>query len=139
MTVVMLTASGCGDDERAAMPADAKTPTTTPKPTPTAPARARSVRECAQLWNADALAPGNYQVSANEFVAEVAPVRVRVAYGSGHCFVVTPIGHRRIAISTAVHGRRPFTNPDRRSLKRGERVDYNARADRDGRVTLDKE
>jgi hypothetical protein len=49
---------------------------------------------------------------------------------------VAPIGRRRIAIFTAVRGRRPFTIPLRRSLKPGERVDYNARADRKGRVTL---
>jgi hypothetical protein len=70
-------------------------------------------------------------------VAELAPVRVRVAYRRGDCFVGAPIGHRRIAVFTAIEGHRPFTIPERRRLKAGERVDYNARADRDGRVTLE--
>jgi hypothetical protein len=95
------------------------------------------VRECALLWNADALDPGNHQVSANQFVAELAPVRVHVAYQRGECFVVAPIGKRRIVIFEAQDGRRPFNIPDRRRLKSGERVPYNARADRDGRVDLD--
>jgi hypothetical protein len=145
VVMAVLAAAGCGgDDERAAAPAATETPeatrTATPTPTPTAepsPQRARSVRECAKLWNADALPPENYQVSANEFVAELAPVRVHVAYQRGHCFVVAPIGDRRIAISTAAGGRRPFSNPDRRRLKPGESVPFNARADRAGRVVLD--
>jgi hypothetical protein len=144
VAMAVLAAMGCsGDDERAASPAITKTPeatrpaTATPTSTPEpAPERARSVRECATLWNADALTPESYQVSANEFVAELAPVRVHVAYQRGHCFVVAPIGNRGIAISTAANGRRPFSNPDRRRLKPGERVPYNARADRDGRVVL---
>jgi hypothetical protein len=87
--VLAFTASGGGDDGRAATRTDAAAPKTTPTPTATATAtatptaHARSVRECAQLWNADALPPENYQVKANDFVAEVAPVRVRVAFGGG--------------------------------------------------------
>ena len=75
-------------------------------------------------------------MSANEFVAELAPVRVHVAYQKGNCFVVAPIGHRRIAIFTAADGRRPFTIPTRRRLKSGERVPYNGRADSEGHVAL---
>jgi hypothetical protein len=143
VVLAVLVATGCGGDERAAAPATqtpeaTRTATPTPSPSPEpAPKRARSVRECAELWNADALPPENFQVSANEFVAELAPVRVHVAYQRGHCFVVAPIGNRRIAISTAADGRRPFSNPDRRRLAPGERVPYNARANRDGRVVLD--
>jgi hypothetical protein len=142
VVMAVLATAGCGgDEERAAV--DAETPeatrTATPTPTPEpAPKRARSVRQCAELWNADALEPENYQVSANQFVAELAPVRVHVAYQRGNCFVVAPIGNRRIAISVAADGRRPFSNPDRRRLEPGERVPYNARADRDGRVVLDQ-
>jgi hypothetical protein len=135
-------AVACGSSERSATPSATKPARSTPSPTATpttaaAPERARSVRACAKLWNADALDPSNFQVSANEFIAELAPVRVHVAYQHRNCFVVAPIGNRRIAISTAVDGRRPFTNPDRRRLKPGERVPYNAHADRKGRVSLD--
>jgi hypothetical protein len=141
MAVLILSVAGCGSTERAAVPAATTTaratPTPTPTPTETSPEVAGSVGECAQLWNADALEPENTQVSANEFVAELAPVRVRVAYRRGDCFVVAPIGERRIAIFTAIEGHRPFTNPERRELKSDERVSYNARAARDGRVTLD--
>jgi hypothetical protein len=145
VVMALLAATGCGgDDERGAVPGPAetaeatRTATPTPMPTPEpSPKPARSVRDCAELWNADALAPESYQVSANEFVAELAPVRVHVAYQRGDCFVVAPIGNRRIAISAAADGRRPFSNPDRRRLKPGERVPYNARADREGRVVLD--
>ena len=89
------------------------------------------------MWNADALDPYNSQVSANEFVAELAPVRVTVVYQRGHCFVVAPIGNRRIMYFAAPNGRRPFTVPERRALKPGERFLPNARADREGRVRLD--
>jgi hypothetical protein len=144
VVIAVLAATGCGgEDESAAEPAGATpeaTRTATPTPTPTAaaaPTRARSVRECARLWNADALEPESYQVSANQFVAELAPVRVHVAFQRKSCFVVAPIGDRRIAISVAAGGRRPFSNPDRRRLQPGERVPYNARANREGRVVLD--
>jgi hypothetical protein len=128
-----LAATGCGHSERAA---GTRTPSATPTPAPQL-TRARSVRECARLWNEDALPLDNPQVSANEFVAELAPVRVHVAYQRGNCFVVAPIGGRRIAIFAAPDGRRPFTIPTRRRLKSTERVLYNARADHDGRVVLD--
>jgi hypothetical protein len=136
--LLLSTAAGCGSAERAAAPAATDTPRATPTPTPTEtpPKAARSLRDCAQLWNADVLAPESSQVSANEFVAELAPVRVRVAYRRGDCFVIAPIGSRRIAIFTAAEGHRPFTIPERRRLKSSEHVDYNARAARDGRVTL---
>lgn len=137
--LALLAAAGCGgDDERASTREPAGTQEATPTQTaPPAPERAGSVAECVEIWNADALAPESYQVSANEFFAELAPVRVHVAYQRGHCFVTAPIGGGRILFSSAQNGRRPFSNPERRRLKPGERVPYNGRADREGRVTLD--
>lgn len=137
-------ALGCGgEEEPAAAPAptatatSAETPTATPTPTE-APelAQARSTKQCAQLWNEDAL-DDSFQVTANEFVADLAPVDVYVTYEKGHCYVVAPIGGRRIATFTAADGRRPFTVPTRRRLKSGERFSYNARADRTGRLELE--
>jgi hypothetical protein len=132
--------TGCGGDDPTTAAAE---PTRTPTPTPTAtetpdpaPKRAKSVRGCAELWNADAIDPDNFQVSANEFVAELAPVRVHVAYQRPHCFVVAPIGARRIAFFSAANGRRPYSVPQRRNLEPGERVPYNARALEDGTVEL---
>jgi hypothetical protein len=139
--VAGMVAAGCGGEERTTAGAETKTPTPTPTPTETAkPApveRARSVDDCLKLWNADALEPGNYQVSANEFVAELAQkgrTPVLVDYQKPDCFVVAPIGPRRIAWFTAAGGRPPFSVPQRRNLKAGERVPYNGRALKDGRI-----
>ena len=142
VVVALIAATGCGGDDEQPSRAETEeaTRSTTSGSTATAepgPKKARSVRQCAKLWNADALPPESYQVTANEFVARVAPVRVRVAYHRGDCFVVWPIGRRRIAVSAAAGGRRPFSNPDQRRLKPGERVPYNGRADREGRVDLE--
>jgi hypothetical protein len=107
VAMCVVIAAGCGNEKRAAAPAATDTPEPTATPTrkpKAAPRRAHSVRTCAQLWNADALDPNNYQVSANEFVAELAPIRVHVAYQHEDCFVVMPIGNHRIAISTAAKG-----------------------------------
>ena len=71
------------------------------------------------------------------FVAELAPVRVLVTFQKGNCYVVAPIGKRRIASFAAAGGRRPFTIPDRRTLKADEKLEPNARADREGLVKLD--
>jgi hypothetical protein len=137
LTVV---AVGCGgEEEPAAAPSPTATETPTATPTSTAApelAQARSTKQCAQLWNEDAL-DDSFQVTANEFVAELAPVDVYVTYEKGHCYVVAPIGGRRIATFTAAEGRRPFTVPTRRRLKSGERFSYNARADRTGRLELE--
>lgn len=136
-----LVLAGCGDEaERAGDATKTATATATP-PVPRStpdppPSRARSARSCTELWNADALPPGSFQVSADEFLARVAPVRVRVTFERGDCFVVWPIGGRRIAYAVAADGRRPFGNPDQRRLESGERVPYNGRADREGRVAL---
>lgn len=141
LTVVAI---GCGGEEEPTAgpaPTATTTPTETPTATPTsteAPelAQARSTKQCARLWNEDAL-DDSFQVTANEFVADLAPVDVYVTYEKGHCYVVAPIGGRRIATFTAAEGRRPFTVPTRRRLKSGERFSSNARADRTGRLELE--
>ena len=142
VVVALIAATGCGADNEQPRRAETgeATRSTTSASTATAdpgPTKARSVRQCAELWNAAALPPESYQVTANEFVAKEAPVRVHVAYHRGHCFVVWPIGRRRIAVSAAAGGRRPFGNPDQRQLEPGERVPYNGRADREGHVDLE--
>ena len=142
VVMAMLALAGCGGgDERAeSRDTTGTTPTTTSartSPPDPPPKRARSVRECAELWNADALSPSSYQVTANEFVAKLAPIRVHVLYQRGDCLVVWPLEGRRIEYSVAPDGRRPFGNPERRALERAERVPYNGRADREGRVALD--
>jgi hypothetical protein len=97
------------------------------------------VRECLALWNADEAIGSTYQVSHTEFLAELATkgrTPVRVEYDRPHCYVIAPVGPRRIAWFAAVRGRAPYTNPERRNLKPGERVGYNGRARRDGRIYL---
>jgi hypothetical protein len=136
-----LVLAGCGGDGERAGTTEPGGATTTPArtspPAERAPTRGRSVRSCAALWNADALSTSSYQVTANEFVAKIAPVRVHVLYQRGDCLVVWPLSGRRIEYAVAPGGRRPFGNPERRALERGERVPYNGRADREGRVALD--
>jgi hypothetical protein len=140
IAVAGLVAAGCGGEDRSTTEAE-PTETATPTPTETAKAapveRARSVDDCLKLWNADALDPGNYQVSANEFVAELARkgrTPVLVDFQRPHCYVVAPIGARRIAWFTAADGRAPYSVPERRNLEPGEKVPYNARALDDGRI-----
>jgi hypothetical protein len=133
--VALLLVVGCGGDEPA--PAAQETP----EPTATAPPaeRAESVRDCLKLWNADEAIGSTHQVSHTEFVAELARngrTPVQVAYQREHCFVTAPVGPRRIAWFVAARGRAPFSVPERRNLKSGERVVYNGRALRDGRIAL---
>jgi hypothetical protein len=139
IAVVGLAVAGCGEEERerasAEAPAATATPTKTPDPAPVE--RARSADDCLKLWNADTLAAENYQVSAKEFIAELARkgrTPVLVEYQRRSCYVVAPIGPRRIAWFTAAGGHAPYSVPQRRNLERGERVPYNARALRDGRI-----
>jgi len=130
---------GCGGDDATEAPASRATPE--PTATATAPAappeRARSVDDCLKLWNADEAIGSTYQVSHTEFVAELARkgrTPVLVDYQRPHCYVVAPVGPRRIAWFTAARGRAPYSVPQRRNLEPGERVPYNARALRDGRI-----
>ena len=97
------------------------------------------MRDCVKLWNADEAIGSTHQVSHTEFVAELARngrTPVQVAYQRTHCFVTAPIGPRRIAWFVAERGYAPFSVPERRSLRPGERVVYNGRALRDGKIEL---
>ena len=131
---------GCGGEDTETPAARA---TAEPTPTETAAAapaeRARSVRDCLKLWNADESIGSTHQVSHTEFVAELARngrTPVQVAYQRRHCFVTAPIGPRRIAWFVAEGGYAPFSVPKRRRLQADERVVYNGRALRDGRIEL---
>jgi hypothetical protein len=142
--VVVLAFAGCGggedDEPQSAAPTATPEATPTPAATPEAPVRpARSVRACARLWNAEVLPLENPQVTAPDFVAELARerrTRVQVVYQRPNCFVVAPIGHRRIAYFAARGGRLPYSTPERRTLAKNEFVPFNAVAKRDGSVKL---
>ncbi len=117
----------------------AETPTATSTP-PEPPVRARPLdRACLRLWNAEVLPRENSQVTAPDFVAELARerrTRVQVVFQRPDCFVVAPIGGRRIAYFAAAGGRAPYSTPERRTLGDNEFVPYNAVARRDGSVEL---
>jgi hypothetical protein len=141
LAVAALAAVGCGEKEEPVSAAAATpTPTATPTATATAVAKpARSLRQCLALWNADEAIGSTHQVSHTEFLAELAQkgrTPVSVIYQRPDCYVVAPIGRRRIAWFVAARGRAPFTVPERRNLKPGETFDYNGRALRDGRIDL---
>lgn len=56
----------------------------------------------------------NYEVTASDFVAELARKRrtpVQVTYQPPNRFVIAPIGARRIAIFSARDGRGPYSIP----------------------------
>jgi hypothetical protein len=128
---------GCGEEASAPAAAES-TATATASAAP--PERARSVRDCVKLWNADEALDSAHQVSHTQFVAELARADrtpAYVAYERKHCYVTVPIGARRIAWFAAERGYAPFSNPERRELTRTERVPYNGRALRDGRIALD--
>jgi hypothetical protein len=139
LLALALAACGGEDDEpRTAAPT--ATPEATATATTEAPARpARSVRACLRLWNAEVLPLENPQVTAPDFVAELARerrTRVQVVHQRPDCFVVAPIGGRRIAYFAAVGGRAPYSTPERRTLGKNEFVPYNAVAKRDGSIEL---
>jgi hypothetical protein len=135
-------ASGCGEKDEPSATAATPAPTTTATPTAMAtPAvkPARSMRQCLALWNADEALGSTPQVSHTDFLAELARkgrTRVRVIYQRPDCYVIVPVGPRRIAWFAAIRGRAPYTNPERRNLKPGEGLGYNGRARRDGRIDL---
>ena len=130
--------AGCGekDEPRAAASSQTPEPTATPAANPKP---ARSTRQCLALWNADEAIGSTHQVSHTEFLAELAQkgrTRVWVAYQRPHCYVVAPIGPRRIAWFAAWRGRAPYTTPERRNLKPREGFKPNGRALQDGRIDL---
>jgi hypothetical protein len=133
--------ASCGGDSEEEAPAARSTPEPTPTPTATQapPERARSVRDCLKLWNADEAIGSTHQVSHTEFVAELARkgrTPVRVSYERRHCYVTARIGERRIAWFVAQRGYAPFSTPERRNLEASEYVPWNGRALRDGRIRL---
>jgi hypothetical protein len=138
IAAVIVALAACGEE---APPAAESTPepTATPTATRAPPERARSVRDCLKLWNADEAIGSTHQVSHTEFVAELARkgrTPVRVSYERRHCFVTASIGERRIAWFVAERGYAPFSTPERRNMKGNEYVPWNGRALRDGRIVL---
>jgi hypothetical protein len=132
--------AGCGEKDEPVGAAAAPKTTATPTATATATVKpARSMRQCLALWNADEAIGSTHQVSHTEFLAELAQkgrTPVSVIYQRPDCYVVVPVGPRRIAWFAAARGRAPFTIPERRNLEPGERLNYNGRALRDGRIDL---
>ena len=134
--LIVLSVAGCGEEREPQADAPGATSTTTAE----VPARpARSIRACLRLWNAEVLPRENSQITAPDFVAELARerrTRVQVVFQRPDCFVVAPIGGRRIAYFAAAGGRAPYSTPERRTLGASEFVPYNAVAKRDGSVVL---
>jgi hypothetical protein len=136
-------ATGCGGgEEEAAAPAATRTaePTATPTPTATAEPRrrpARSVRACLELWNGDELRGSTHQVSASDFVEDLhreGRRRVAVDYQRPDCWVLVPVGSRRISAFVAPGGKGGYHNPQRIELGPDEGVRINARTRPDGRI-----
>jgi hypothetical protein len=144
LAAALLLAAGCGEEEQAETPAATRTPEATETPTPTAtptqaPKKARSVRECAELWNADELRGSTHQVSATDFVADLhrdGRRQVAVDYQKPDCWVVVPLGPRRIMTFAAPGGEGNYHNPRRQTLEPGQGVKINARTRPDGRIAL---
>jgi hypothetical protein len=135
-------AAGCGGAEPRARADRERPPASTPVATETPapePKPARSAAECLELWNDDEAIGSTHQVSHTEFTAELArerPTPAQVLYRPPDCFVVARISARRIAVFAAGRGRAPYTVPERMNLTRRQRVDYNARVLRDGRIRM---
>jgi hypothetical protein len=145
LTAVALLMASCGGGSTAPVKTTAAAATQTATATATASAtpeqvtHARTAQACAKLWNAQVLPLSNTQVTAPDFVAELAKKHatpVRVVYQRRFCWVIARINARRIAIFTAADGTGAYTIPKRQTLKAGEHVDYNARGAKDGRVSL---
>lgn len=141
--VLALGLAGCGGDTEEPAARATPTPTATARPerTPEPPRRARSVRECIELWNADEALNSTHQVSHTQFVAELVEEKGRVPievqfFERRVCVVTAPIGRQRVVYFEALDGRAPYTNPKRHTLKPEQSVRYNARALADGRIAL---
>jgi hypothetical protein len=144
LVVAGLLAAGCGEEEQAEAPAATRTaePTETPTPTPTATAAprkpARTVKACIALWNADELRGSTHQVSATDFVADLhrdGRRQVAVDYQKPDCWVLVPLGARRLSAFVAPGGKGNYHNPERIKLRPGEGVRINARTRPDGRIS----
>jgi hypothetical protein len=146
LTSAALSLAACGggsepqaEPVKTAAAAATQTPAATATATPEQVTHARTAQACTKLWNSQVLPLSNTQVTAPDFVAELAKKHatpVRVVYQKRFCWVIARISDRRIAIFTAANGTGSYTIPDRQSLKAGQHVDYNARGAQDGRVSL---
>jgi hypothetical protein len=135
--------AGCGGGEgeqEAAAPTATRTATATPTPTPTAePPRkpARTVKACIALWNADELRGSTHQVSATDFVVDLhrdGRRQVAVDYQKPDCWVLVPVGSRRLMTFVAPGGKGNYHNPERLKLDPDQGVRINARTRPDGRI-----
>ena len=137
--------AGCGGgDERAAEPERTTTPTPTQTATPdktpaSKPTRARTVRDCVEIWNASVEAGEGFQVAHTDYVADnvkAGRTDVRVQLRGGRCLVVIPLGGRRVGVMVRVPDRAFYDLPDRQTLPSGARVAYNAVGRDDGSIEL---
>jgi len=140
-----MAATGCGGgEEEAAAPEETPTPTpsATATRTPDArepPQKARSVKDCVEIWNRDEVAGSTSQVSATDFLADLATERrtpVQVAFKRRGCIVTAPIGGGRVATFVTVPNHAFYDLPERQRIPEGARLPTNARATEDGRIVL---
>jgi len=137
-------ACGGDDDRPAAQATPERTATATATPTETAtpkpaPTRARSVRDCVDIWNASVEAGEGFQVAHTDYVADNVKegrAGVRVQLRGGRCLVVIPLGGSRVGVMVRVPDRDFYDLPDRQTLPRGARVAYNAVGREDGSIRL---
>jgi hypothetical protein len=142
LAALTICAAGCGgsddDQQAAASPTPMATATETPRPDPP-PKRARSTKDCLEIWNRDEQRGSVNQVSATDFLADLAAqgrAPVRVEYSRPSCFVVARIGPRRVAVFVTVRNHAFYDVPRRENIPRGRIVNYNARALQDGRIAM---
>jgi hypothetical protein len=111
LVVAGLLAVGCGEEEQAAAPAATRTaePTETPTPTP----------------------------GATDFIEDLhrdGRRQVAVDYQKPDCWVLVPLGARRLSAFVAPGGKGNYHNPERIKLGPGEGVTINASTRPDGRI-----